>query len=274
MSSINNAKSTMLKKRLIPKLLIKYKALGRNLKPVLVTTRSFRDEITVGDPVSQAKIYEAQFADELIFLNIDSYPIASENLILKLVERIADEVFMPLTFGGGVRTIEDFQLLFEGGADKIAINTMMFEDTASISKAARRYGSQSIVVSIDFRTDDEVGELYVVRDRAQTVTNIKLLDWAQKAVALGAGEILLTDADRDGSGTGLNWSACKMIASRIPVPVIISGGCGLAEHFVDGFQKGLAEGVAAGTFFCFRDQNPMQTRSHIRNAGVPIRMET
>jgi imidazole glycerol-phosphate synthase subunit HisF len=263
----------MLKKRLIPKLLIKYKTLANKTKPILVTTRAFRDEITVGDPVSQAKIYEAQLADELIILNIDSYPIATNDLMLKLVERMADEVFMPLTIGGGVRTIEDFQCLVEGGADKVAINTIMFENSTLISKAAHRYGSQCVVASIDFRTNDW-GEAYVVRDRAKTITNIKLIDWVQKVVALGAGEILLTDADRDGSGMGLNWHMCQIIASSVPVPVIISGGCGLAEHFIEGFQKGLAEGVAAGTFFCFRDQNPMQTRSHIRNAGVSIRGET
>ncbi|MCA2882671.1 MAG: imidazole glycerol phosphate synthase subunit HisF [Microcystis sp. M046S1] len=263
----------MLKKRLIPKLLIKYQKLGNKIKPVLVTTSYFRNEITVGDPVSQAKIYEAQFADELIVLNIDCSLIASDDLGLRLVERIADEVFMPLTVGGGVRTIEDFQVLFERGADKISINTVMFEDITLISKSAYRYGNQCIVASIDFRTD-QFGEAYVVRDRAKTDTDIKLIDWVQKVVTAGAGEILLTDVDRDGSNNGLNLPVCKMIASSVPVPVIISGGCGLAEHFVDGFQEGLAEGVAAGTFFCFRDQNLMQTRSHIRNAGVPIRMET
>ena len=263
----------MLKQRLIPKLLIRYQKLGSKVKPLLVTTRSFCNEITVGDPVSQAKIYEAQFADELIVLNIDGHPIASDELRLKLVERIADEVFMPITVGGGVRTITDFQLLLERGADKVSINTVMFEDITLISKSAYRYGSQCVVASIDFRTDKS-GEAYVVRDRAKIDTNIKLIDWVQKIVESGAGEILLTDVDRDGSSNGLNWTICKMVASIVPIPVIISGGCGLAEHFVDGFQKGLAEGVAAGTFFCFRDQNLLQTRSHIWNAGVPIRMET
>jgi cyclase len=265
----------MVKKRLIPKLLIRYKALANREQPVLVTTRAFNDEVTVGDPVSQAKIYEAQLADELIILNIDGHSISTDGLMLmlRLVELMADEVFMPLTIGGGVRTVEDFQRLVEGGADKVAINTIMFENPTLISQAARRYGSQCVVASIDFRTDEQ-GVAYVVRDRARTITNLKVTDWAQQVVALGAGEILLTDADRDGAGTGLNWHVCQMVALGVPVPVILSGGCGLAEHFVEGFQKGLAEGVAAGTFFCFRDQNPMQTRAHIRNAGVSIRVET
>jgi len=263
----------MLKKRLIPKLLIKYKTIANKIKPVLVTTRAFRHEITVGDPVSQAKIYEDQFADELIILNIDSYPIATDEVMLKLVGRMADQVFMPLTVGGGVKTIEDFQRLVEGGADKVSINTIMFDNPELISQAAQRYGSQCVVASIDFKTD-EFGETYVVRDRAQTTLNIKLVDWVKKVVTLGAGEVLLTDVDRDGSGMGLNVPACRTIASTISVPVIISGGCGLAEHFVAGFKKGLAEGVSAGTYFCLRDQNLMQTRSHIRNAGLAIRLET
>ncbi|MBE9237330.1 imidazole glycerol phosphate synthase subunit HisF [Anabaena aphanizomenioides LEGE 00250] len=263
----------MLKKRLIPKLLIKYKFLGNKKRPVLVTTRGFRDEIFVGDPLSQAKIYEAQFADELIILNIDSHPIATDDLMLRLVQRIADEVFMPLTIGGGVRTVEDFQRLVEGGADKVCINTIMFENPQLISKAAHRYGSQCVVASIDFKTD-MLGNAYVVRDRGKICTNLNLIDFVQRVVELGAGEILLTDVDRDGYGNGLNFDICRVIASSLTVPVILSGGCGLAQHFVEGFQRGLAEGVASGTFFCFRDQNPMQTRSHIYNAGIAIRLET
>lgn len=263
----------MLKKRLIPKLLIKYKTFGNKQKPVLVTTRAFRDEIFVGDPVSQAKIYESQLADELIILNIDSHPVSTHGIVLDLVHRIADEVFMPLTIGGGVRTIEDFQILVEGGADKVSVNTIMFDSPQLISKAATRYGSQCVVASVDFRSDT-LGNAYVVRDRGKTNTGLDLMGFVQNVVDLGAGEILLTDVDRDGYGNGLNCDICRVIASTVPVPVIISGGCGLAEHFVDGFQKGLAEGVASGTFFCFRDQNPMQTRSHIYNSGIAIRLQT
>lgn len=263
----------MLKKRLIPKLLIKNEVLGNKNRPVLVTTQGFNREIFVGDPVSQAKIYEAQFADELIILNIDSYPITTNSLMLRLVQRIADEVFMPLTIGGGVRTIEDFQVLLEGGADKVSINTIMFDNPQLISDAAHRYGSQCVVASIDIKTDT-TGNVYVVRDRGKICTNLDLVEFVRRVVQLGAGEILLTDVDRDGYGNGLNFDICHLVSSSIPVPVILSGGCGLAQHFVEGFQKGLAEGVASGTFFCFRDQNPMQTRSHIYNAGIAIRQQT
>jgi cyclase len=130
-----------------------------------------------------------------------------------------------------------------------------------------------VVVSIDFRLDD--GERAIVmREHASIPTAHHVLAWAQEAVDRGAGELLLTDADRDGTGVGLNWRVAREVASAVSVPVVLSGGCGLAQHFIEGFCDGLAEGVAAGTFFCFRDQSPMQTRAHIRNAGIPIRMET
>lgn len=263
----------MLKKRLIPKLLIKHRPMGRSVRPVLVTTRSFSDAQDVGDPISQAKIYEAQLADELAVLNIDGTPIAGDEVMLDLIERLAEETFMPLCVGGGVRTIEDFGTLLNRGADKVSINAAALASPQLIGDAAGRYGAQCVVVSIDFRRD-EYSRWMVMRDHAALSGGRELLDWAREAVARGAGELLLCDADRDGSGGGLNWQAGQQVAAAVPVPVVLSGGCGRAEHFVEGFKLGGAEGVAAGTFFCFRDQNPMQTRAHIRNAGVPIRMET
>jgi cyclase len=263
----------MLKKRLIPKLLIKHRPMGRALRPVLVTTRGYSDVLDVGDPVSQAKIYEAQLADELIVLNIDGNPIGDDEVMLSLIERLAAETFMPLAVGGGVRTADDFGTLLERGADKVSINTMALERPALIGEAARRYGAQCVVVSIDFRMADD-GRALVWRDRASQPTGLTLLEWALEAAQQGAGELLLTDAGRDGQGTGLNWQATLEVTQRVAVPVILSGGCGLAEHFAEGLRDGGAEAVAAGTFFCFRDQNPMQTRAHVCNAGVPIRMET
>ena len=263
----------MVKKRLIPKLLIKHRTLGRKVRPVLVTTRDFTHVVEVGDPVSQAKIYEAQLADELVVLNIHGTPIAEDELMLDLIERLATETFMPLSVGGGVRCIEDFARLLERGADKVSINTAALDQPDLISAAAARYGAQCVVVSIDFRTATD-GTVQVVREHAQVPTGLCPVAWARRAVELGAGELLLCDADRDGQGGGLNLTVCRQVAEAVPVPVIISGGCGRSEHFAEGFQRGLAEGVAAGTFFCFRDQNPMQTRAHIRNAGVAIRMET
>jgi cyclase len=263
----------VLKKRLIPKLLIQHQTLGSKVRPVLVTTRGFREAVKVGDPVSQAKIYEAQLADELAVLNIDGKAIADDTVMLDLVARLATETFMPLTIGGGVREVADFARLLERGADKVAVNSEALRRPALIGAAAQRYGAQCVVVSIDFRAGAQ-GRPEVMIDRAATPTGRTPADWAREAVDRGAGEIFLCDADRDGAGGGLNWEVCAEIAGSVPVPVIVSGGCGLADHFVRGFLQGRAEGVAAGTFFCFRDQNPMQTRAHIRNAGVPIRMET
>ncbi|CAM5523341.1 Imidazole glycerol phosphate synthase subunit HisF OS=Eoetvoesiella caeni OX=645616 GN=hisF PE=3 SV=1 [Eoetvoesiella caeni] len=246
--------------------------MGRIIRPVLVTTRSFNEPRDVGDPVSQAKIYEAQLADELIVLNIDGNPIGSDTVMLGLIERLASETFMPLCVGGGVRTLQDFDTLLNTGADKISINAAALASPDLINSAAQRYGSQCVVVSIDFRKSSN-GEYLVAYDRAERTTGRTVLAWAREAVERGAGELLLCDADRDGMGTGMNCEVGHIIANAVRVPTILSGGCGRAEHFVEGFTTGGAEGVAAGTFFAFRDQNPMQARAHIRNANIPIRME-
>jgi cyclase len=264
---------SLLKKRLVPKLLIKHQPFGRIVRPVLVTTRQFRSARDVGDPVSQAKIYEAQLADELIVLNIDGTHIGTDDTLLSLIERLASETFMPLTVGGGVRSVDDFARLLESGADKVSINTAALDRPALISEAAARFGAQCVVVSVDFRTDED-GTARVYSDHARVATGWSVAEWAKEAADRGAGELLLTDADRDGTGEGLACDVARVVTDAVMVPVILGGGCGLAEHFVDGFVRGGAEAVTAGTFFCFRDQNPMQTRAHIRNAGIPIRMET
>lgn len=264
----------MLKKRIIPKLLIKNKAYGKVARPILVTTRNFDQIFEIGDPVSQAKVYEAQLADELIVLNIDSLSIAEDFALLSVIEKLASETFMPIVVGGGVRTLDDFSLLLERGADKVSINAAAVLKPDLITRAAERFGSQCVIVSIDFRYDAVQKRNVVFTHKASVNTGLGVEDWAKQAVAAGAGELLLTDADRDGSGTGLNVVLGRAIADAVDVPVILSGGCGVAQHFIEGFQAGGAEGVAAGTFFCFRDQNPMQTRAHVRSAGIPIRIGT
>lgn len=263
----------MLKKRIIPKLLIKHRQLGPTVRPVLVTTVQYRDVREVGDPVSQAKIYEAQFADELIVLNIDGTPIAGDETMLTLIERLATETFMPLAVGGGVRTADDFGMLLARGADKVTINRQAVEEPQLITEAAERYGAQCVVVSIDYRTGaNGMPEVFV--DQASRPTGLDAVAFARTAYERGAGEILLTNADRDGTGQGIDLDTLRRVADSVPIPVIASGGCGLAAHFSEAFVEGRAEGVAAGTFFCFRDQNPMQARAHVRTAGVPIRLET
>ena len=265
--------ATRLKRRLIPKLLIKHRRIGASERPVLVTTKLFQHVLEVGDPVSQAKIYEAQLADELLVVNIDGTPIRDDEALLGLIERLASETFMPLTVGGGVREVGDFALLLERGADKVCVNTVAVCNPRIIREAAARFGAQCVVVSIDFRTDAS-GRAVVHTCHAGVPEGLDVVEHAMRAVDAGAGEILLTDADRDGMGNGLNCANGRAVARSVSVPVILSGGCGRAEHFVEGFISGGAEAVAAGTFFCFRDQNPMQTRAHLRNAGIPIRMET
>jgi len=263
----------VLKKRIIPKLLIQNKTFGRLIRPILVTTRNYEQVFEVGDPLSQAKIYEAQLADELIVLNIDRTPIAQDEPLLAVVEKLASQTFMPIAVGGGVSSVDDFAILLERGADKVSVNTAALLDPELIAAAAARFGAQCVVVSIDVRCDGESGDT-VISHGATRDTGKLVVDWACRAVELGAGELLLTDVARDGAGNGLNVALGRAVADAVDVPVILSGGCGTAEHFVQGFLRGGAEAVAAGTFFCFRDQNPMQARAHVRSAGIPIRLET
>lgn len=262
----------MLKKRLVPKLLIKHRRLGPIERPVLVTTRGYTDVREVGDPVSQAKIYEAQFADELAVINIDGTPIAGDRVMLDLIGRLATETFMPLAVGGGVRHADDFAVLLEQGADKVTVNRAAVDDPDLIEQAAARYGAQCVVVSVDYRRDGD-GRATVFTEGASRDTGLEVVAFARRVFELGAGEILLTSADRDGSGQGMDVDLIRDVADAVPIPVIASGGCGKAAHFLEGFEAG-AEAVSAGTFFCFRDQNPMQTRAHVRTGGIPIRMET
>ncbi|QUM71315.1 imidazole glycerol phosphate synthase subunit HisF [Sphingopyxis granuli] len=263
----------MLKKRLIPKLLIQHRQIGSMVRPVLVTTRQFDQSFDVGDPVSQAKIYQAQMADELIVLNIDRTAIGTDELLLGIIERLASETFMPLAVGGGVAAVDDFARLLDHGADKVVINTLAEENPGIIDLAANQFGAQCVVVSIDYRRDED-GTPRVYTDRASRPTGRGVVEWAHEAAKRGAGEIVLVDAERDGTGNGLDCALCAEVAHALPIPVILSGGCGVASHFSDGFLDGGAEAISAGTFFAFRDQNPIQTRSHVRNSGIAIRMET
>lgn len=258
----------MLKRRLIPKLLFKSSPRGA----VLVTTRNFGRTLEIGDPVSQAKIYEAQVTDELIFLDIDATP-QSRLAMLEVVRRAAACAFMPITIGGGVRSLADFRTLLSHGADKVALTTAALEDPELVRSASAAFGSQCVVVGIDYRRTQD-GTLRVFSHCGKTPTPHNPVSWARQVAELGAGEILLTSIDRDGTGDGLDLETARLVTTAVGIPVILSGGCGLARHFIEGFTLGGADAVAAGTFFCFKDQNPMQTRAHIRNAGVPIRVQT
>lgn len=260
----------MKKRRLIPKLQMKASQLGNSNNMVLVTTKRFEEILEIGDPVSQAKIYEAQAADELIFLDLDA-SIKQRKTRIDVVKQAAEEIFMPFTVGGGVSTIEDFQLLLANGADKVSINTAAVQNPDLITRASDIFGAQCVVLSIDYRKSDDAN--YFVWIAGGTYkTKLDPIEWAIEGARRGAGEILLTSIDRDGSRKGLDLEITRQVAENVSVPVITSGGCGLASHFVDGFSVGKADAVSAGTYFCFKDENPMQTRSQIKNAGIPIRM--
>jgi cyclase len=261
----------MLRRRLIPKLQLKRAAFGSGDFRVLVTTKQFGSAFEIGDPVSQARIYESQAADELICIDLDATP-EGRLCPISVIRRIAENVCMPLTVGGGVKSIGDFRTLLENGADKVCINSSALTDPELITEASNRYGAQCVVVSIDYRRlrDDRTR---VYSDGGRQETKYDVISWALEAERRGAGEILLTSIDRDGTREGLDTELTREVVSRLSIPVVTSGGCGLAQHFIDGFQKGGADGVAAGTYFCFKDENPMQTRSQIANAGIPIRLQ-
>jgi imidazole glycerol-phosphate synthase subunit HisF len=262
----------MLKRRLVPKLQLKMSSFGARPRLVLVTTMQFGEAVEIGDPVSQAKIYQAQAADELIFVDLDATAEHRETMV-DVVKKAAEQVFMPFTVGGGVRTMDDFRRLLSNGADKVSVNTAAVETPDMIDEAAAIFGAQCVVLSIDYRRDEN-GIYSVWTTGGKVRTDLDPVAWAVEGEKRGAGEILLTSIDRDGTRQGLDVELTRRVAESVSVPVITSGGCGLAAHFVDGFIGGKADAVSAGTYFCFKDENPMQCRAQIKNAGIPIRLHT
>lgn len=262
----------MAKRRLIPKLQMKTTSSGTRERMALVTTIGFEKVIEVGEPISQAKIYQAQAADELVFLDLDAYN-HNKGILVDVIRSAAEQIFIPFTVGGGVKSIDDFRLLLSNGADKVSINTVAVENPSLVTLASKMYGAQCVVVSIDYRKNlDGTNSVWIRGGKEKT--NLDPVEWAIECERLGAGEILITSIDRDGSRKGLDIETTAKITGALSIPVITSGGCGLSSHFIEGFKDGNADAVSAGTFFCFQDQNPMQTRAHIKNAGIPIRIHT
>lgn len=262
----------MLKRRLIPKLQMKLRKIGAIERLVLVTTVQFSRVVEIGEPVSQAKIYQAQAADELIFLDLDATQQGRPPL-LDVLRQAAQEIFMPLTVGGGVASVADFSTLLSNGADKVCINSAALARAQLINEAAASFGSQCVVVGIDYRRD-AAGRYSAWSHGGRRDTGRDPVAWAEECQSRGAGELLLTSIDRDGTRQGLDTELTRRVTQSVSLPVITSGGCGLAAHFVDGFTAGCADAVAAGTFFCLRDQSPMQARARVKNAGIPIRIHT
>jgi len=261
----------MSKPRLIPKLQLKRSEYNPQ-RMVLVITKQFGDFIEIGDAVSQAKIFQDQGADELIFVNIDRIE-KDINLLSKVIAKVSEEIFMPITVGGGVNDENDFRLLLSNGADKISINSIAVTNPSIITKTSERFGAQCVVVGIDYKLD--VGGQYkVFINNGETNTGLNPVEWAIKCERLGAGEILLTSIDNDGMRKGLNIDITRSVVESVSIPVITSGGCGVAQDFSDGYLIGNADAVSAGSFFAHRDQNFMQTRSQIKNSGINIRMHS
>lgn len=260
----------MLKRRLIPKLQLGLRRSYRGTQPVLLITRQFSEKRPIGDPLSQAKIYESQLVDELILVDLERTD-ESWSVLLNTIQLMSEQLATPLSVGGGLQNFDQVQALLDRGADKVILNSAAVSSPELINQVANAYGQQCVVLSVDCRYNCD--GMYGVWTACGTHdVGLEPLKWAKEGVERGAGEVMVTSIIRDGSGLGLDLDLISEFSCALPVPVIASGGCGLAQHFVEGYIAG-ASAVSAGTFFSQRDQNPMQCRSHIRNAGFPIRLE-
>ena len=252
----------MLTVRIIPCLDVKD---GRVVKGV-----NFLDLIDAGDPVEQAKIYDKEGADELTFLDITA---SSENrdTILDVVSRTAEQCFMPLTVGGGVRSEKDIRNLLLAGADKVSINTAAVQRPLFVQEAAKKFGSQCIVVAIDAKRVDG-GDFHVFTHGGRRATGINAVAWAKQMVDYGAGEILLTSMDRDGTKKGFDIPLTKLIASSISVPLVASGGVGSIDHFSEGVIEGGASAVLAASVFHFGQVRISEVKANMSALGLPVRL--
>ena len=251
----------MLTKRIIPCLDVKD---GRVVKGV-----QFVDLIDAGDPVEQAKVYDAAGADELCFLDITA---SSENrgILLDVVARTAEACFMPLTVGGGVRTAEDVRRLLLAGADKVSLNTAAVNRPEVVQELAEQFGSQCIVVAVDAKRVGDHWEIFTHGGRRET--GIDAVAFARQVASLGAGEILLTSMDKDGTKSGFDNALVRAVSSAVPVPVIASGGVGTLEHLAEGVIEGGADAVLAASIFHFGTYTIAEAKAHMASRGIPVRL--
>lgn len=252
----------MFTKRIIPCLDVNG---GRVVKGV-----NFVNLIDAGDPVEIAAAYDKAGADELVFLDITA---SSDNrgTVVDMVRRVAEKVFIPFTVGGGIRTVEDFKALLREGADKISINSSAINTPNLISDAADRFGSQCVVVAIDARRRDDGNGWNVYKNGGRIDTGLDAIEWAMKADKMGAGEILLTSMDCDGTKAGYDIELTRLISQNVSIPVIASGGAGTKEHFYDALTEGCADAALAASLFHFKELEVMDLKNYLAGRGVPVR---
>ena len=253
----------MLAKRIIPCLDVKD---GRVVKGVNFV--GLRD---AGDPVELAKIYSDSGADEIVFLDITATH-EGRDTIDEVLRRTAKEVFVPLTVGGGIRTLEDFARLLRTGADKISINSAAVRDKTLIMRAAERFGSQCVVLAADARKRDD-GGFEVVINGGRVGTGMDLIEWVTEAQALGAGEILLTSMDADGTKAGFDITMTKAVTAAVSIPVIASGGCGSLAHFAEVFEKTRCDAALAASLFHFGELTVPQVKQYLAQQNIPVRFD-
>lgn len=250
----------MLAKRIIPCLDVKD---GRVVKGV-----NFLQLRDAGDPVEQAQVYDREGADELVFLDITASH-ERRDIVIDMVRRVADSVFIPFTVGGGIRTVEDMRALLLAGADKVSINTPAVRTPELITAGATRFGSQCIVVAIDGKRVGKRWEVFV--NGGRTPTGLEVVAWAREAERLGAGEILLTSMDADGTRAGYDLPMLAAVTSAVSIPVIASGGAGALEHFYDALTIGGADAALAASLFHYRQLSVGQVKAYLAGRGVPVR---
>lgn len=251
----------MLAKRIIPCLDVRD---GRVVKGV-----NFLNIRDAGDPVELAKYYSDAGADEIVFLDITA-TVEARKTVADVVERTAEQVFVPLTVGGGIRTVEDFQLLLRAGADKISVNSAAVRDKSLLSRAADRFGAQCVVLAVDARARGD-GSYEVVVDGGRTPTGLDLAEWVQEGERLGAGEILLTSMDADGTKAGFDTGMTAAVTAAVGIPVIASGGGGKLAHFSDVFKQADADAALAASLFHFGELTVGQVKDYLQLQGIPVR---
>ena len=252
----------MIKIRIIPCLDVDN---GRVVKGI-----NFVNLIDAGDPVKQAKFYSDNGADEITFLDITATH-ERRGAMVDIIERTANECLVPLTVGGGIKNIDDMKMFLSVGADKVSVNSSAIKDPKIITKGALKFGNQCIVVAIDAKKKGNSWEVYVNGGRIST--GIDAIQWAKKVEKLGAGEILLTSMDRDGTKSGFDLNLTKEVSSSVSIPVIASGGIGEINHFVDGVKKGGASALLAASVFHFGEFSISEVKKHLISQGIDVRMD-